>query len=310
MNGRSFYRIMAGPKSAYFNECLEEEFIGADFSFRQDLSPFLADDHRQFNKRLTPEFLELNPDKSKVAGALACGMLHTVCKIILQGDIILCPDREGSYAVGEVTGSYFYVDGDVLPHRRAVKWHNRKIPRSSMSQALQYSAGSIGTVSNISKYDQELESLISNKGGVSITVDDDSIEDPSIFAMEKHLEDFLIVNWDSCELGKTYDILTDEDKIVGQQFPTDTGYIDILAISKDRRELLVIELKKGRASDAAVGQTLRYIGYVREEIAEKDQIVRGCIIALENDKRIKRALMAVDSIDFYRYEISFELKKS
>ena len=34
--------------------------------------------------------------------------------------------------------------------------------------------------------------------------------------------------------------------------------MDILAIKKDKSELLVIELKKGRASDAVVGQTLRW----------------------------------------------------
>ena len=57
--------------------------------------------------------------------------------------------------------------------------------------------------------------------------------------------------------------------MVGQQYPTDTGYIDILAVSKDNKELLVIELKKGRASDVVVGQIQRYMGYILEEIAEK-----------------------------------------
>ena len=73
--------------------------------------------------------------------------------------------------------------------------------------------------------------------------------------------------------------------MIGQQYPTDTGPIDILAISKDNKTLLVVELKKGRASDAVVGQCQRYMGYVKEELAEKNQDVKGVIIAFEDDKK-------------------------
>ena len=54
-----------------------------------------------------------------------------------------------------------YKEGDVLPHRRTVKWYPKSIARSAMSQALQHSTGS-GTVSNISKYSDEIESLIAD----------------------------------------------------------------------------------------------------------------------------------------------------
>ena len=41
------------------------------------------------------------------------------------------------------------------------------------------------------------------------------------------------------------DIIVEEDgEKIGQQFPTDTGPIDILAISKDKSVLLVVELKR------------------------------------------------------------------
>ena len=49
-------------------------------------------------------------------------------------------------------------------------------------------------------------------------------------------------------------------------------------------------LTGGRASDAVVVQIQRYMGYVLEEIAEDHQWVRGVIIALDDDKRIRRAL--------------------
>jgi len=50
-----------------------------------------------------------------------------------------------------------------------------------------------------------------------------------------------------------------------------------------------VELKKGRASDAVVGQTLRYMSFVQEMLAEKDQTVHGIIIALEDDQRSAEA---------------------
>ena len=71
--------------------------------------------------------------------------------------------------------------------------------------------------------------------------------------MEEHLEDFLVKNWSHTEFGKDYDIY-EEDGEKGQQYQTDTGPLDILAISKDKKHLLVVELKKGRASDAWLGR--------------------------------------------------------
>jgi restriction system protein len=38
------------------------------------------------------------------------------------------------------------------------------------------------------------------------------------------------------------------------------GWLLLKAIKKDKSQLLVVELKKGRASDAVVGQVLRYMG--------------------------------------------------
>lgn len=116
-------------------------------------------------------------------------------------------------------------------------------------------------------------------------------------------------NWQNTDLGKKYDVYQEDGEIVGQQYPSDTGPIDILAISKDKKELLVVELKKGRASDNVVGQIQRYMGFVQEELVENGQTVKGDIIALENDKRIKRALAVASNIEFYQYQVSFKLFK-
>jgi restriction system protein len=222
---------------------------------------------------------------------------------------VLCPDGAGTYRVGEVTGEYFYRPGEHLPHRRNVRWLSQTIRRDEMSEPLRNATGSIGTVANISGYVDEIERLLGDPTRAVVSTDP-SVEDPSAFAMEKHLEDFLVQNWAQTELGRTYDIYTVDGEAVGQQYPTDTGPLDILAISKDQKTLLVVELKKGRASDVVVGQTLRYMGFVQEELAEEGQIVRAPIIALEDDPRIRRALSMVPSIELFRYQISFKLVKA
>ena len=79
-----------------------------------------------------------------------------------------------------------------------------------MSQALQYSTGSIGTVSNVTKYAEEIEELISDNRPQKIISTDETIEDPSVFALEKHLEDFLVKNWSNTELGKKYNIYEED----------------------------------------------------------------------------------------------------
>ena len=86
--------------------------------------------------------------------------------------------------------------------------------------------------------------------------------------------------------------------------------MDILALSKDQKRFLVIELKKGRSSDEVVGQTLRYMGYVQEEVADEDQSVEGAIIALEDDHRMRRALTQVPHVRFYRYRVDFRLERA
>lgn len=300
---------MLGRGSVHAEEAHVGNFIGAGWLEDIDLSNKFPDDWREFNRTFIPIFLEHNPDRSRVAAGLACGALHTIGKGIKMGDIVLSPNGQGSYFVGEVITDYEYHKGGVLPHRRGVRWYSGEIERSQMSQALKNSTGAIGTVSNVTKYAEEIEALIAGKRPPSIVATDETIEDPSVFALEEHLEEFLVKNWRNTELGKEYDIFEEDGELVGQQYPSDTGPIDILAISKDKKDLLVVELKKGRSSDVVVGQIQRYMGYVKEELAEKDQKISGVIIALEDDVRMRRALAVAPGIEFYSYKISFKLIK-
>ena len=308
---KNYYRIMLGRKSAYAEDCFKGNFIGADFDMDLDLSEGLTVDWKFFKQKYVPIYLEKNPDKKRIAAGLACGTLWMIAKGIQEGDIVLCPDGSGKYHVGSIAGDYSYTPGSVLPHRRAVKWTGTTIERSAMSEALQNSTGSIGTYSTITLHAVEIERLIADQGYTESTAERPEPTAFTAFALEDHLESYLVKNWGTTSLARDYDIYVDEEEgLIGKQYKTDTGFIDILAISKDRKTLLVIELKRGKVSDEVVGQIQRYMGDVLAEVAEPDQQVKGLIIGFEDDKKIRRALTVAPNIEFFQYKVRFELFKA
>jgi len=295
---------MLGGKSAYAVECRAQGFIGTDFDIREDLTGRFPDKWRDFNREWVPHFLQINPEKSKVSAGLASGQLWTVSRGLALGDVILSPTgKAGELFAGVITGDYYFSPDGPLPHRRPVEWIPGVILREGLTATLRSSLGYGATVCELTHHSEEIESLISlSEGG-----DPEPGSDPAVFALESMLEEFLVSNWSKTVLGKDYDIFTDGDEVIGRQYPTDTGPMDILAISKDLKTLLVVELKRDRASDKVVGQIQRYMGYVLSEVASEDQEVRGVIVALDDDLRIRQALRVAPTIDFYRYEVDFRL---
>lgn len=158
---------MLGRAGRFAKMCREEGYIGANFDIKKDLSGSLPENWRMFNEETIPLWLESNPGKSKTAAGVACGFLWTIAKGLQIGDVVLCPSGEGTYYVGTIAGDYYYVPNTDLPHRRKVEWRDKVIPRKSMSQKLQNSTGSIGTCCDITRYEEEIESLISGSVAVA-----------------------------------------------------------------------------------------------------------------------------------------------
>ncbi|MDB3961539.1 endonuclease NucS, partial [bacterium] len=276
-----------------------------------DCTDRLETGYRSFNDAFIPEFLDRNPGKSRIAAGLAGGQLWTVCDGMAVGDVLISPDGKGAYSIGHVVGSYRYSPGDELPHQRPVEWLQRGVPASSLSDNIRRSMGYAGTICELADHGRELDDLIEGQNPSIIkAASHDDVEDPVAFVMESHLEEFLVENWQRTEFGCTYDLYAENGELAGKQYQTDTGPLDLLAISKDQKRLLIIELKRGRASDAVVGQILRYMGYVKEVLAEPGQTVEGAIVALDDDLRIRRALTMTDGIKFYRYRIDFRLEEA
>lgn len=142
----------------------------------------------------------------------------------------------------------------------------------------------------------------------------DSLQsDPQIeFPLEEFLERFLVANWGKIPLGETLELYKEnkEDEADGaRQYDTHgMGKIDILARDKHTHEWVVIELKKGKSSDAVVGQLLRYMGWVKNSMPNGEK-VRGIIITSTPDDRIKSAMSVAPGISFYTYNVQFQLNE-
>ncbi len=304
------YFIRLGRQGAFVHDAVERGYVGVDYGMVDDFTGKFPDEWTAFNKTYIPRYLELSPDKSKVAAGLACGTIWTLGKGMQDGDLVVTPDSAGMLHVGRVTGPYAFVGGEELPHRRPVSWQLGTISRDEMSVELRRSTDRYpATLASISQHMTEIESLL--QATPQLVSTDPEVEDPVQFALEKYLEEFLVDNWAKTDLGKHYDIYCDDEgNQIGRQYLSDTGPLDILAVSKDGAELLVVELKRGKASDSVVGQIQRYMGYIKDQVAEPAQAVRGVIIALEDDLRIRRALSVAANIEFYRYQVKFTLTKA
>lgn len=166
---KQYNRVMLGKGGKYAKWCRQEGFIGSEFEVMQDLSDSLYDNWRYFNKKYIPEWLKLFPEKTKNSAGLVCGATWTIVKGLKIGDTVLCPSGEGYYYVGTISSNYYYASNSNLAHRRKVKWMDITIPRNKMSQKLRNSTGSIGTCCDITRYADEIESLISGESVASIT---------------------------------------------------------------------------------------------------------------------------------------------
>ncbi len=132
------------------------------------------------------------------------------------------------------------------------------------------------------------------------------VESQAEFALESHLEEFIHQNWEIINWGSKIELYkTDEQD--GRQFPAGTWNIDFLALDKGNNDLVVIELKRGKTSDSVVGQIQRYISWVKENVAEKGQNVRGIIVAKKVDEALTYAVKDLKHVEVKTYEVSFKL---
>jgi hypothetical protein len=145
--------------------------------------------------------------------------------------------------------------------------------------------------------------------GETSTVAEGEDEEPSSaggeFAYEEDLRHYLAKNLSKLESGlRVYE----EEGITGIQFPVGGRFIDILATDA-KGGLVVIELKVSRGYDKVVGQLLRYVAWIKKNLAEPNQNVRGVIVARGISEDLLLACSMVPGMELFEYELSLSLKR-
>ena len=145
------------------------------------------------------------------------------------------------------------------------------------------------------------------EGGAEIAGGGD-LEQEQRFGLGRHLHDFLRDNWEKTEFANMWTLEIEEgEPDSGYEYPTSIGRIDLLARQRDGTDYLVIELKRDQSSDDTVGQVLRYMGWVEEELLDAGSSVLGLIIAHSGDERLRYALRKAPDVDLRLYEVCFRL---
>jgi len=151
----------------------------------------------------------------------------------------------------------------------------------------------------IYKSDAESDSTEDEDNGV------DSTTEVHEFAYENDLKNFLVNNLNV--IRSTLSVYQDGD-ITGVEFPVGNRRIDILAVENEN-DFVVIELKVSKGYDRAIGQLLRYMGWIEQNLAEQGQKVKGMIIARTISEDLRLATSRISDVELYEYELSISLNK-
>lgn len=250
------------------------------------------------------------PDTPNATKSLFVNMLWSFYHEINPGDIVIArKGRKTLTAVGKVTKGAFYAPGK-NPHLAApgsshpnfleVGWLDQ--PRDKGFPNIVFPMHSVYEIT-----ENQYQSLV--EGTITDSVADlsEAVEDQNAFVLEKYLEEFIVSNFEVIFKGKLK-IYEDAEGLDGQQYATDIGSIDILAMEPASASFVVIELKKGRPSDQVVGQILRYMGWVKKNLCNDSQAVKGLVICRDPDPKLSYALTMTNNINVRYYSVSFALK--
>lgn len=128
----------------------------------------------------------------------------------------------------------------------------------------------------------------------------------SEFLLERDLQFYLAKNLHVIEPGLT--LFKGDEGDDGFEFPAGNRYIDILAVDRDGG-LVVLELKVSKGYDRVVGQLLRYVNWVRQNLATPGQRVRGMIVCRAISSDLKLACASISDVELFEYQLSVGVSK-
>ncbi len=130
---------------------------------------------------------------------------------------------------------------------------------------------------------------------------------PADRLIEIHLEQWLVDHWNQVNFGAPLQLYEEDGEPIGQQYDTGAvGRIDLLCEDTSSGALVVVELKRGQQSDAVMGQLARYMGWVKEHLAD-GRDVEGIVLTPAYDERLRYAAKALPGSRLLRYETRFEI---
>jgi restriction system protein len=267
----------------------------------------LGDISKMNREALSNAVLTSYPDKPPQTKALISNMLWAFYHDIGPGDFIVARrGRKTLAAVGKVIRTAFYEPGknpSSHPNFLEVEWQEQ--PRDKVFSSLVFPMHTLTDISDV-QYHKLLEGEV-----ISTVISEPPTEvvDQNAFVLEKYLEEFIVSNFEMIFKGKLR-IYEDAEEGDGQQYATDIGPIDILAVEPGSGSFTVIELKKGRPSDQVVGQILRYMGWVKKNLCKDGQGVKGLVICRDPDPKLSYALEMTNNIDVRYYSVSFKLQET
>jgi len=245
--------------------------------------------------------------------SMYANMIWSFCHEIKPGDMVIARKGLKTIAgVGEVQSAAFYAAPSQLDSNSSDSPYSNHIPMKWLPTPIDKSLGRVafGRMTLYEISNDQYKSLVDDDEASDIEEKQEGVENITEFVLEKYLEEFIISNFKAV-FSDNLTIYTDpQEGVVGQQYTTDVGTIDILGVDANSDSLVVIELKKGREADKVVGQTLRYMGWVEENLARQGQKVKGLIICREADPKLTYALKPVSSISVKYYNIQFRLRDS
>jgi len=283
---------------------LKNDVIAIGWGRLGDISSFTED-------QLKVQIEKSYPDYKQGLKTWSFNSLWNFWHNIKLDDIVIARrGRKRIAAIGKVTKTAFFSEKmgkdrmpvyleSPYPYFISVEWFNDKKDITFDNQVF-----AMQTIYEIpeSKY----EMLIKGKSDIENEVSEHEIINKTEFYMEKYLEEFIVSNFKTI-FPKNLKLYEDEEGNVSNQYMTDIGRIDILAQDINTKSFVVIELKKGKESDTVVGQTLRYMGWVKENLAQNNEEVKGLIICKDGDTKLKYAISMVKNISIKYYSIDFKL---
>ena len=217
--------------------------------------------------------------------------------------------------------------GDIFNREQVVKWFAEQYPKikigtvaahltrlsTNAPSRIQYSVKADGSDDHFYKIDSRNFRLYVAGTDPEPVTEHTATEEPlgveetdgtGEFAYERDLRDFLARNLYLVEQGLR--LYSDED-ITGIGYPVGGRFIDILAVDASDN-YVVIELKVSKGYDRVVGQLLRYVNWIKKNLAESDEKVRGVIIARNISTDLQLACSGLQNVSLMEYELAVKLK--